>query len=68
MTTRLLEVSSCESCPSAKIERVYTADSFETVLALKCQRKNGAHVAEREWNEPWPAIPEWCSLPKKEIK
>lgn len=45
-----------------KAERHYTADSFEMVFDWKCTKNHGAIVATLDWNDPKPAIPEWCPL------
>jgi hypothetical protein len=57
-----LQITSCEQCPKRKTERHYTGDSFEHVTAWKCSTADGRVIDLHEWNDPVPAIPQWCPL------
>jgi hypothetical protein len=66
MNKAVIEISNCRECKFLSQDRVYTGDSFETVFAWTCKKKNKLISDYVEWNEEKDMnIPEWCPIIKK---
>jgi hypothetical protein len=57
------EIMYCEQCTYSKTERVYTADSFEDVRKVHCDKLNKDVHTYLEWNEK-SKIPNECPFRK----
>jgi len=60
-----LEITDCSKCPFLETPRHYTSDSFEVVFDWKCAKSHRAIISVMDWNDPAPAIPQWCPLRAK---
>lgn len=63
------EIKGCNSCPSHKSQRYYTADSWETEFEHFCHAKpdQPKSIGIYSWNEEKELdnyIPAWCPLRK----
>jgi hypothetical protein len=56
-----IKIKDCSECPNFQSERVYTADSFETVYTWKCTPHNRIIKRYVETFDKVP-IPEWCPI------
>ena len=61
-----IEITDCKQCPNCKIDRVYTADSFEQIYMLSCKKQFDPQIMTHkvissysEWNDK-DFVPEWC--------
>jgi len=57
-----LPITSCDKCPNRGVERYYTEDPFEDIYQWNCKAVAFKRITLHEWNDPVPAIPEWCPL------
>jgi len=53
------EVKECEQCPFSKSRKVYTADSFEDVRAVFCEKLGKDVYGYLDWNES-STVPNYC--------
>ena len=60
--TVYLPITGCDKCPNRSSSRYYTEDSFEYVFDWRCEATDRKRITLHEWNDPVPAIPEWCPL------
>ncbi len=61
-----INIKNCSECPFVKIEKVYTADSWEDVSKWSCTKKKNKTIHEYvEWNDKITKIPDWCPVKVK---
>jgi len=53
---------SCTKCKHVKIERDYTADSFEFCMSWFCTKSNKFVRRYVDWHDKDEFIPDWCEL------
>lgn len=65
-----IDIKTCRECPFIKIERCYTADSYEYANDWFCGKKDNKKIEGYiSWNEERDVeIPKWCPIVVKTKK
>jgi hypothetical protein len=67
MTKIAISIKDCSQCPHSKIERVYTADSFENVHKWTCNKERKVIDGYVDTFDK-VAVPNWCPIVIKDDK
>ncbi|EJW13925.1 hypothetical protein OB446_027005 [Paenibacillus alvei] len=59
-----VEVTNCDQCPYAEARKVWTADSWEDVRAIKCKQLGRDVYEYLDWYDKSP-VPDECPFKRK---